>query len=130
MGYRDRNGIVGQYRGADVYVIAYEDFTESMTKTVVDTIFAVRDRGQSLTLVQDGKIIGSLWDDGRIETTRNLLPFRFYEKKKKNENKKKEEPVELPKAVVDDYSIYSNVVDNFFAGLNKLWEEIDAGLKV
>lgn len=122
MGYRDRNGIVGQYRGADVYVIAYEDFTESMTKTVVDTIFAVRDRGQSLTLVQDGKIIGNLWDDGRIETVRNPLRFNFYEKK--------EEPVELPKAVVDDYSIYSSVVDNFFAGLNKLWEEIDAGLKV
>ena len=38
MGYRDRSGIVGQYRGADVYVIAYEDFTESMTKTVVDTV--------------------------------------------------------------------------------------------
>lgn len=129
MGYRDRNGIVGQYRGADVYVIAYEDFTESMTKTVVDTIFAVRDRGQSLTLVQDGKIIGNLWDDGRIDTARSLLPFNFYKKKNKKVEKK-EEPVELPKAVVDDYSIYSSVVDNFFAGLNKLWEEIDAGLKV
>ena len=72
-----------------------------------------------------------MWDDGRIETTRNPLRFNFYEKKKEKKRvEKKEEPVELPKAVVDDYSIYSSVVDNFFAGLNKLWEEIDAGLKV
>lgn len=143
MGYYHQNGVVGQYRGTDVYVIAYKDLTETQTKTT-DTIFAVRcNNNDKLELVQRGRLIGSMTDDGHVELWDNSRRrnYRCY-----NAPGMKEQPVQktaTPEWSVSDapaaelgaplnvefgYGVYSKVVDNFFKGLDQLWAEIDASI--
>ena len=142
MGYRDKNGLVGQYRGQDVFVIGYKDLKPP--KDGDETIYAVRcNNNKDLELVQGCRFIGTMTDSGHVEIydMSRRRPYRFYKAPGLDEYEEKKKPVQTPTPVAEaiDYSKplevefgygeYSKVVDNFFKGLDKLWEEIDASIK-
>lgn len=144
MGYRDKNGIVGQYRGENVFVIGYKDLKPPAPNDT--TIYAVRiDDGHQkdwLDLVQGGKYIGTMTDSGRVEIydASRRREYKFYTKEKqlskpviKRTPEPAPEPIKDVNALVLNteygYGVYSKIVDDFFHGLDKLWEEIDEGLK-
>lgn len=140
MGYREQRGVVGQYRGNNVSVIAYKDLTESMTKTT-DTIFAVVcNNNDKLELVQRGMYIGTMTDGGKVEIFDNGRRRAYNCHKEQKPIQKvetpewtvKEKEVDLSQAlnVEFGYGAYSKVVDNFFKGLDQLWAEIDAAIDV
>lgn len=137
MGYLSKTGIVGQYKGLDVYVINHNQL-EPYMKNDGETIYAVRCDGLNyLRLVMNGQAIGTMEDSGRID----LFPKekrRDYQWPQREEPKsfkrkavpKEPQPAEirLEKLVLDTsngYSQYSKVVDGFFEGLEKLWQEIE-----
>ena len=114
MGYRDKNGIVGKYKGYDVCVVGYEDFTPAESRD--NTIYAVRfKRDRVLTLVQNNKKIGYMNDAGEVNLTDTVVPFNFYKAPTKEEPK--EEPMGDILDTDIDYTRYSAVVDKFFAEL-------------
>ena len=116
MGYRDRNGIVGKYKGCNVYVIDYEDLTPAEPKD--NTIYAVRFKGDKiLTLLQKNKKIGYMNDAGEVNLTDTVMPFDFYSVPVKKEPK--EEPMGDILDANIDYTRYSAVVDKFFAELGQ-----------
>lgn len=125
MSYYDKNGIVGAYKGYEVYVINYEDLIPGQG----DYLFAVKERSHSdsMKLVLDGMVIGTMDNNGKVSIypQEKRKRFNFY---KPIQKEKVKYEVEVPTVV--DYTAYSVTVDNFFKGLNKLWEEIDASLKV
>ena len=117
MGYLSKTGIVGQYKGLDVYVINHNQL-EPYMKNDGETIYAVRCDGLNyLRLVMNGQVIGTMEDSGKVD----LFPK---EKRRDYQWPRREEPVVEKEVELEGYSQYSKVVDNFFAGLEKLWEEI------
>lgn len=140
VGYKDKNGLVGQYQGNNVYVIDYEKLSPPDEDD--KTWYAVRRRGvQDLELVLGDFMIGTMSDSGHIvvfDRSRRAA-YKFYTVPKKvNKPKyimKQTEPIADPdpSALALDvefgYGEYSKIVDNFFKGLDKLWEEIDSSLK-
>ena len=133
MGYRDKNGVVGKYRGHDVYVVSYVDL-EPEWKYDRTTIYAVRcNNNKNLELVLEGKLIGEMTDGGNVSLFEARREYRWPQEKKVS----KPQPVldrEIPTVeelnVEFGYGEYSKVVDEFFKGLDKLWYEIDASLSV
>ena len=133
MGYRDKNGVVGKYRGHDVYVVSYVDL-EPEWKYDRTTIYAVRcNNNKNLELVLEGKLIGEMTDGGNVSLFEARREYRWPQEKKVS----KPQPVldrEIPTVeelnVEFGYGEYSKVVDEFFKGLDKLWDEIDASLSV
>ena len=143
VGYRDKNGIVGQYRGENVFVIGYKDLKPPAPNDT--TIYAVRiDDGHQkdwLDLVQGGKCIGTMTDSGRVEIydASRRREYKFYTKEKRPSKPVPEQrlaaqlqegPTIRELDVSAGYGEFSRIVDDFFHGLDKLWEEIDEGLKV
>ena len=126
MNYRDQTGKVGTYRGADVFVIDYEELTKNQTENQ-STIFAVRIKSKTdMDLVQKGKLIGKMTDSGRVELNKIYTNYKFYgpkAEKKKVEVSPPTTAVELD--VSEGYGQYSKTVDEFFKGLNKLWDELE-----
>lgn len=111
MGYRDKNGIVGKYKGCNVCVISYEDFTPADYND--NTIYAVRfKRDKRLKLVQKNRQIGYMNDAGEVDLMDTVVPFAFYQVPK-------EEPGGDILDTDIDYSRYSAVVDKFFAELGQ-----------
>lgn len=141
MGYRDQNGIVGQYRGENVFVVGYKDLKQPAPND--HTIYAVRcNNNDKLELVQGGKFIGTMTDSGHVEIydASRRREYRFYTKEKQSnkptpefEIKKVAEPASEPIKNVNDlvlnteygYGAYSKIVDDFFHGLDKLWDELE-----
>ena len=135
MGYRDKNGVVGKYRGHDVYVVSYTNL-EPEWKYDKSTIYAVRcNNNKNLELVLEGKLIGEMTDGGNVNLFDGSRNYRWpQEKKHPVAEQQKEIPEPVPTVeelnVEFGYGAYSKVVDEFFKGLDKLWDEIDAGLRV
>ena len=137
MGYKDKNGIVGQYRGHDVYVIDYEKLTPPDDGDEI--WYAVRRHGaKDLELVHGDFMIGTMTDSGHVEVfdRSRRVAYKFFtipkkpnKPKQEFEIKQVEEPEVHPLDVEFGYGEYSKVVDDFFKGLDKLWEEIDTSLK-
>ena len=141
MGYRDQNGIVGQYRGENVFVVGYKDLKPPAPND--HTIYAVRidddHQKDRLDLVQGGKLIGTMTDNGHVEIydASRRRPYKFYtkEKKKKQPSKQVSEYKVDPQPIKDvsalvlnteyGYGVYSKIVDDFFNGLDKLWNELE-----
>lgn len=124
VGYLSKNGLVGEYQGFTVYVVDYKDFTRD--KDMGNIIYAVREPdSRELTLVLDGKVIGSMNDEGRINRIRGFKLYGYYQKPEIKVEK------ELPKIEVEkfDYSAnyeqFSTTVDKFFEGLHELWKEME-----
>ena len=116
MGYRDKNGVVGKYRGCNVYVIDYEDLKPASRDDY--TIYAVRfKQDKILTLMQKNKKIGYMNDAGEVDLTDTVTPFDFYWAPAKEEPKAEKEKEKDIFSEDIDYSRYSAVVDKFFAEL-------------
>lgn len=143
MGYRDQNGVVGQYRGENVFVIGYKDFKQPAAHD--HTIYAVRSDAQhqndKLELVQGSKFIGTMTDSGHVEIydssrrrgykfyTKPSKPVSEYEIKKTPEQRLaaqlQAEPTIRELDVSAGYGEFSRIVDDFFKGLDKLWDELE-----
>lgn len=86
-------------------------------------------------MVWDGFIVGELEDSGEVHLYPNKKgKYVWPEKKKKKVEQRKEEvkEVDLEKLalnVSNGYGQFSKVVDGFFAGLEKLWQEIDVEIQ-
>ena len=138
MGYLSQRGKIGKYKGKDVYVVDVFDISEDMKYN--DNIFLaiIEPDRRKAVMVWDGFIVGELDDNGEV----HLYPekkgkYIWLEKKKKKVEpvkKRKEEvkEIELEKLalnVSNGYGQFSKVVDGFFAGLEKLWQEIDVEIQ-
>lgn len=129
MGYMDKNGLVGKYKGKDVYIVDYNDL-EPEWKHDKDTIYAVRtNRHNYLDLVLDGILIGQMSDGGGITSfsVNTGYPWPKSKVEYKSEPAIEPKPDVLALDVSDGYAQYSRVVDNFFKGLDKLWQELEVG---
>lgn len=128
MGYRDKNGVVGKYRGHNVYVTKYVDLKPEW-KYDKDTIYAVVcNNNKDLELVLEGKLIGEMTDGGNVTLFDGSRNYRWPQEKKVSKpqpvlDKEIPEPEELN--VEFGYGAYSKVVDDFFKGLDKLWAELE-----
>lgn len=143
MGYRDQNGVVGQYRGENVFVIGYKDFKQPAPND--HTIYAVRcNNNDKLELVQGSKFIGTMTDSGHVEIydSSRRREYRFYTKEKQPSKPVPEyeikktpeqklaaqlqaEPTIRELDVSAGYGEFSRIVDDFFKGLDKLWDELE-----
>ena len=127
MGYYDKKGCLGTYKGVDVCSIDYVLFTKDRAKE--ECIFAVKgvNRYDPMPLVYQGEVIGWLSDDGDIAVAKRREKYKFYERKfhktkPQEETKEVEVKVEMPQI---DYTDYTYVVDSFFEGLHELWKEME-----
>ena len=126
MGYYDKKGCLGTYKGVDVCSADYVLFTKERSQD--NYIFAVKgvNRYDPMPLVYKGEIIGWLSDDGDIAVAKRREKYKFYEKPtyttKPQESKNEEVKVEMPQI---DYTDYTYVVDSFFEGLHELWKEME-----
>lgn len=117
--YTCENGYIGDYRGYEVHSIEPEDFTKEKGLSNPNIIFAVKKDDFSFSLVLDGYLIGDM------NSTGNII---FYKKKAKwifKEEPKVKKEVKVKVDEVKDYSEYSKTVDNFFAGLDKWWKDLE-----
>lgn len=87
-------------------------------------------------MVWDGFIVGELDDSGEVHLysdKKGKYVWPEKKKKKKVEQRKEEvKEVDLDKLalnVSNGYGQFSKVVDGFFAGLEKLWQEIDVEIQ-
>lgn len=131
MGYYEETGLVGKYRGYDVYMTWYEEFQRGED----GVIYAVKyhNNKKDFDLVLDGKKIGSMSSAGQVNiySVSCQMPFKYYEApKKKAEEKKIETPISRMEVRVSEPEYDTRVVDNFFKGLEQLWKEIDESLKM
>lgn len=133
MGYYEETGLVGKYRGYDVYMIWYEEFQRGED----GVIYAVKyhNNKKDFDLVLDGKKIGIMSSTGQVNiypVSRQVL-FKYYEAPKKKvveEKKKVETSIYHTEVRVSEPEYDTGVVDNFFKGLEQLWKEIDESLKM
>ena len=143
MGYRNMIGLVGKYRGDEVFVIEYENLKRPVPGD--HSIYAVRhENNDKLELVQDGKFIGTMTDKGYIDLcdASRRRDYIFYTKEqrpskpaperevKKTPEQKlaaqlQEEPLIQGLDVSMGYGEFSRIVDDFFRGLGKLWDELE-----
>lgn len=131
MGYYNRHGYVGEYKGRDVYVIDREVYTRD--KIDSPYIYAIRRKNrEELDLVFHGKCFGAMWDDGTIVNFRTQTPWVFKEPKKKKKKRievkveRKEESVNIDNYDFSvDFSEYEAVVNNVFKNLNKWWKDLE-----
>ena len=115
-------GIIGFYQGQEVYVIDYKDFTYEMSKGNPEMLYAVKRNDDKLDIVENGLLIGAMIYGGSIDifAYKYRHPYAFYQQ---------EEEIPPTTEIVDvseGYGYYSQVVDEFFDGLEQLWAEIDA----
>lgn len=132
MGYYEETGLVGKYRGYDVYMVWYEEFQRGED----GVIYAVKyhNNKKDFDLVLDGKKIGSMSSAGQVNiySVSRQVPFKYYEAPKKKAEEKKTEilPRNMEVRVSEPEYYDTTVVDNFFKGLEQLWKEIDESLKM
>lgn len=133
MGYRDKNGVVGKYKGHDVYVVNYPNL-EPEWKYDKNTIYAVKClNNKNMELVLEGKFIGEMTDGGNVTLFEGSRNYRWPKEEKKVSKPQpvieREIPEPMPTVealnVEFGYGAYSKVVDDFFKGLDKLWAELE-----
>ena len=126
--YKNERGIVGQYKGTDVEVIPYMELSAKAASRK-DRIWAVvMSLAENLQLVYGDKWIGTMSSEGKITLFDRNVIFRFHEDKVKEVERKSSTPA-AKEPTVGEFSEYSKEVDNFFKGLNQLWQEIDQSFK-
>lgn len=112
--YRYSNGIIGQYRGKDIYVIPKNDFTIEQSKQEKNLIFAVSSLDtDELILVGNGMVIGFMTADGSVQL---YDKSRFYGEEKKAVPQVTEQPLPQTSAsgkTIEDYLAGETLVDRF-----------------
>ena len=141
MGYLSQRGKIGQYKGKDVYVYELSEIEPWMKHTNERFLAILEPNGRrKAVLVLDGIIVGELDDYGSVDLYENGKRKAYVwpddepviERKLPEWEVVPSEPkpveVKLEKMVLDTsngYSQYSKIVDKFFEGLEKLWQEIE-----
>lgn len=129
MNYYNQLGVVGSYKGYDVEVINYKDFTSDVA--MMERVYAVKNvPGRcKMQLVLNGRVVGEMDGYGDI---RGCDPghtyYIFYEEEKKKPVEKKKEvkvKVKIETPEVQDYSYYSKTVDDFFGNLKDWWRDLE-----
>lgn len=126
MNYYNQLGVVGSYKGYDVEVINYKDFTSDVA--MMERVYAVKNvPGRcKMQLVFNGRVVGEMNGYGDI---RGCDPgntyYIFYKKEKKKPVEKKKEEVKIETPEVQDYSYYSKTVDDFFGNLKSWWKDLE-----
>lgn len=131
MGYYEETGLVGKYRGYNVYMTWYEEFQRGENGILY--VVKYHNNKKDFDLVLDGKKIGIMNNMGQVNIypVSRQVPFKYYEApKKKVEEKKIETPISRMEVRVSEPEYDTGVVDNFFKGLKELWKEIDESLKM
>lgn len=123
--YTCENGYIGDYRGYEVHSIESEDFTKEKGLSNPNIIFAVKKDDFSFSLVLDGYLIGDMNAQGTIVLDRKKAKWIFKEEKPKAKKEVKVKVDNNIKVKDKDYSEYSKTVDNFFAGLDKWWKDLE-----
>lgn len=117
--YNYMSGMVGQYKGSDVFVIPVKDFSVERSKGDKKTIFAVSNnkggRYDNLVLVSGGMVIGEMSCDGEVFLAEKSS---FYGKPEPKNEIVEEEVVEEKKPEIegksiDDYLAGETLVDRF-----------------
>ena len=126
MNYYYETGLIGNYRGREVWIINYEDFCKEDTENS-NIIWAVKvGPDQTMKLVFRGSQIGIMSHIGEVSLFHREKPFNFYhreEKESKNSVVVEEKPLEII------YSNYTQPVDMFFKNLKDWWKDLDKELK-
>ena len=133
MGYLDKTGRLGIYKNRSVYAVDYKNFRKEHTMNSND-IFAVKKPGNKfLLLVFKGTLMGTMDDDGYIDTHTGYpgAMFKFYSPPQENykevevvrENQDSLKVPAEPKDII--FSDYTKPVDEFFEGLHELWKEME-----
>ena len=128
----NKKGVVGVYKGCEVYVLHYRDLTLERTRGHMGTIYAVTnflDDKNKAALVLNGDWIGTMTDAGQIDIFKHIKNFNFW-KKNTTEKLVEEKKVEdIPASVSVKEVVYeTTIVDNFFKGLKDFWKELDKSL--
>lgn len=123
MNYYNQLGVVGSYKGYDVEVINYKDFTSDVA--MMERVYAVKNvPGRcKMQLVFNGRVIGEMNGYGDIRGCDPDTTYYIFYKKKPVEKKKEEVKIETPE--VQDYSYYSKTVDDFFGNLKSWWRDLE-----
>lgn len=131
----NKKGVVGQYKGCEVYVLHYRDLTLERTRGHIDTIYAVTnflDDKNKAALVLNGDWIGTMTDAGQIDIFKHIKNFNFWKKKTEKfveEKRVEDKDISIPAPVSVKEVVYeTTVVDNFFKGLKDFWKELDKNL--
>lgn len=130
MGYYNKSGYVGDYKGKEVYVINREDYTKDKVNNK-NIIYAIKQKDNvELDLVFKGYHIGVMWDDGNILTL-NKTPWVFKEAPKpkskvKVKTKVKKEDIDIDNYDFSiDFSEYETVVNDVFKNLETWWKDLE-----
>ena len=131
MNYYSQLGVVGSYKGYDVEIINYKDFTSDTA--IMERVYAVKNvpGKHKMQLVLNGRLVGEMDGYGNIngcDPGHTYYIFYEEEKKKPVEKKKKvkvKEEVRIETPEVQDYSYYSKTVDDFFNNLKDWWKDLE-----
>lgn len=130
MDYYYETGLIGSYKGHQVWIVDYKDFCKEDTINS-DTIWAIKvGPDQVMKLVFRGSQIGLMSHSGEVSLFHKEKPFNFYHREEK---KFKETPVaveveEVPLEI--NYSDYTQPVDMFFKNLKEWWKDLDKDLEL
>ena len=121
--YTCENGYIGDYRGYEVHSIESKYFTKKDTLNNPEIIYAVKNNDFSFSLVRNGYLIGKMSVTGNINLYNRKAKWVFDTEGIETKKEEKKE-VRVDKEV-KNYSEYSKTVDNFFAGLDKWWKDLE-----
>ena len=124
--YRYMSGVVGQYKGSDIFVVPEKDFKLGRSKKDRQTWFALADgKKEEMPLISGGMWIGNMSPQGLVD----LFPeSQFWPPEKKkvvekvvfpDEMEEPVKPVEVPKGpwvgekTIDDYLAGETLADRF-----------------
>ena len=110
MGYYDKTGLIGSWKGKDVVIVFSREEIEHD-----DRIYVVA--SEKYMMVHRGTVIGTLTDGGSVIECKPH-PFSIPKKKKVEEERgKRREVVVEEKAIIGDFNEYTKIVDDFFKNL-------------
>ena len=110
MGYYDKIGLVGSWKGKDVVIVNNKEDVQQDGK-----IYVVAN--EKYMMVCNGMVTGTLTDSGSVIECKPH-PFYFPKKKKAEEKgKRREVAVEETPINIEDFSEYTKIVDDFFKNL-------------
>lgn len=141
MGYLNQRGKIGQYKGKNVYVYELSEVEPWMKHTNEMFLAIIEPNSRNRApLVLDGIIVGELDDGGSVNLYENGKRRAYvwpeeepvikkklpeWEVKKQEPKPVETDPMKLVLDVSKGYGQYSKIVDSFFEGLEKLWQEIE-----
>ena len=129
MNYYYETGLIGSYKGRQVWIVDYKDFCKEDTINS-DNIWAIRvGPDQAMKLVFRGFQIGIMSHSGEVSLFHKEKPFNFYCKPKETSTVVKTEVEVEQKPLEINYSDYTQPVDMFFKNLKNWWEDLDQEFK-